>query len=180
MKTMSEQFAVSNRVGKIGESEFVRRCNQWGYEVVDVSNHTEYQGKDIDFLLTLPGGREISIEVKSDTFTGTGNVFLETVSNLSYGSRGWMEVSEAEVLVYIFVNGLSGHKYDCYWFNFEKLKSLDLSSFREREVKSKVGGKIKVTKGRAVPVRWLEERGVIMKSYDWGFAKRESVVNNWR
>ena len=88
--------------GKQGEQLFQQIMQQRGYQVVDVSNNSQYFDKDIDVLLTSSTtGETKSFEIKWDTkLNSTGNLFIEMINPRSEGCCGWFEFIQADYLAY--------------------------------------------------------------------------------
>ena len=75
--------------------------------VISVENDKAFQSMDIDFLWVYikNGVVEIKkIEVKGDTYSNTGNFFLETVSNKKKNTPGCFIYSKADFFYYYFVD----------------------------------------------------------------------------
>lgn len=65
-----------------------------------------YQNEGVDLLWVVNDkGKErlVTIEVKADTYFETGNLFLETVSNMTKQTPGCFLSSRADVYAYFFV-----------------------------------------------------------------------------
>ena len=91
--------------GKVGEAAFTEylRNNRYSYE--DVSGNPEYWHRDIDFTLEsqVEEGKEITVEVKSDSLISkTGNFFIEFEN--SHPNGGWYNFCEADYIAYYDVN----------------------------------------------------------------------------
>ena len=91
-------------IGRQGEKLFEQLMENRGYTVIDVSNDSEYQDKDIDFIITSHAtGQTKTFEVKFDTkIHKTNNLYLETFnirsSQWNYG--GWWKFCEADYVAY--------------------------------------------------------------------------------
>lgn len=59
------------------------------------------QALDHDLVWELNSGEVVTIEVKYERIY-TGNLFLETISNTTTGSPGWLWTSKAKLLAYGF------------------------------------------------------------------------------
>ncbi len=69
-------------------------------QVRDVTENPAYWAQDIDLLCGFDG-RGFTVEVKADQrATTTGNLFLETISVEVKPSRGWLTLTEADLLFY--------------------------------------------------------------------------------
>ena len=65
-----------------------------------VTQDSNYWYKDIDILATKDGITK-SYEVKWDSrLATTGNIFIETISNISTDRKGWLYYCEADFLLY--------------------------------------------------------------------------------
>lgn len=73
----------------IGEIKAYEYLTAHGYIVEDTTENQNYFRKDIDFIAEKDG-EKISIEVKWDSrIAGTGNMFIETITNLDREEKGW-------------------------------------------------------------------------------------------
>jgi hypothetical protein len=69
-------------------------------EVRDVTGDRDYWARDIDLLCQLDR-HSFTVEVKADQqATTTGNLFLETISVEIKPSKGWLTLTEADLLFY--------------------------------------------------------------------------------
>lgn len=69
-------------------------------KVRDVTDDPAYWKQDIDLVCRFNGHR-FTIEVKADQLaTTTGNLFLETVSVEAKPSKGWLTLTEADLVFY--------------------------------------------------------------------------------
>lgn len=76
-------------------------------EVEDVRDLDKYRQKDIDFIVHVynENTKKFSyetVEVKTDTYFRTGNIFAETVSNMSLNTKGCFLKTECDYLYYLF------------------------------------------------------------------------------
>lgn len=76
-------------------------------EVQDVRDLPEYRNKDIDFLVHIYDRKNKnffyeSIEVKTDKYYRTGNIFAETVSNINKNTKGCFVKTECDYMYYLF------------------------------------------------------------------------------
>lgn len=121
-------FKESLEVGKSGEDIIWNWLASRSYivDLQDVSNDRKYQKQDIDFLATFKDGTQISLEIKTDTYT-TGNIYFETISDVTMNTKGCMYVTKADFLLYYFINDNKLYiiKMDEYkkWFNRHKKDS---------------------------------------------------------
>ena len=74
--------------------------------VINVENDKKYQILDIDLLWEGVNKSNVyitkSIEVKIDSYSKSGNIFFETISNDNKNTKGCMLVSKADYLFYFF------------------------------------------------------------------------------
>ena len=75
-------------------------------EVLSVEDKSEWQKKGIDLLWTFhysKGNGGLTVEVKADTYYHTGNLFLETISNMTKDTPGCFVASCADFYAYFFI-----------------------------------------------------------------------------
>ena len=98
-------FKDSKEVGELGEQTvknyLLSKPNI--EEIVDVTKNRNYWEKDIDFIVRFIDGKEIVIEIKTDTYT-TNNMFFETISSIEAQTPGCMYKTKAKYLFYYFIN----------------------------------------------------------------------------
>jgi len=70
-------------------------------EIKDVRDIKKFQDKDIDFIILYKDGGFKLIEIKVDFFT-TENFILETISNVSYNTKGCILKSMSHEIWYFF------------------------------------------------------------------------------
>ncbi len=103
--------------GKEGEHLAKQWLESRGWRVEDVSNAPEYWGQDID-LLCRDDEEVISVEVKWDYNIGnTGNMFIETTTDIDEGKVGWYGFCCADYIYYG-----DGKNKQFYVFRTEYLK----------------------------------------------------------
>lgn len=122
-------------------------------DITSVEDNPTYRGMGMDLLwLVNDNGRDriVTIEVKADTYFDTGNLFLETVSNMSKGTPGCFLSSRADVYAYFFV-GVDV----LYWIPLKKAQAwltINYQRFPERITSTGRGTKhFYKTKGVLVP-----------------------------
>lgn len=88
--------------GKKGERLFRQRMEEQNYKVRDVSNHSDYWNKDIDFIITSPtSGETKTFEVKwDDRINQTKNLYLELENIHSKRGLGWFNFCKADYIAY--------------------------------------------------------------------------------
>lgn len=99
--------------------------------VNDVSDQRHYQEREIDFIITMRDGREITAEIKSDAHIGsTRNVVFEllrvnhTLNNEKAFVIGWSARSEAAHVFYVSVT-----ENKIFSFSMADLRSAACASF---------------------------------------------------
>lgn len=89
-------FVKDKKIGKIGEAIVEKLIREvFNMDLIDVSEDSYWQQFDVDFLVD-----DIQVEVKTDTSI-TPNIFFETVSNKSKGTKGCMLITTADILYYV-------------------------------------------------------------------------------
>lgn len=102
---ITHNFENSKDVGEWGEKIIAAWVKQQVLvtDIQDLTKDTEYQKKDIDFLVSckrFPGvPPQFTLEVKTDSYN-SGNIFYETVSNTETGTPGCMVMTEANYVAY--------------------------------------------------------------------------------
>lgn len=118
--------------------------------VVDLTDDERYYDKDID-LLALRNGKRCTIEVKWDSkIATTGNMFIETITDLDRNRDGWYQFVSAD---YIFYGDSINDLF--YVFATEDLKKFvsDNLFVSRKAVDTNQYGKItKVSQGLLVPI----------------------------
>ena len=118
--------------GHEAEALFKQFFEQKGYPVEDVSGDTEYQQKDIDFIVTDDKGVSATFEVKGDIRAKkTGNIFLELGKYRKTGYyESWFYKSEMQYLAIVDTETKIIEIYD-----FQKLKAAEQAHREEWEKK---------------------------------------------
>lgn len=157
------EFNSSNKIGHQGE-QFVK---QWILElhpnvssITDVSDDKFYQKHDIDFVVNFINGKQVTVEIKTDTYK-TGNMFFETISNEEYRTKGCLMKTNADFLFYYFSNYQNGVLYIFKMNAFRKFVLDNLSHFRERRVTNTTHTSI----GYIVPLSYIENNFSEYKKY---------------
>jgi hypothetical protein len=103
---MKQHGVASFRARKRDDVQATKTIVGWlrkalpGIEVRDVSDDPAYWERDIDWVCRFQG-HSFTVEVKADQLaTTTGNLFLETVSVEARPSKGWLTLTEADLLFY--------------------------------------------------------------------------------
>lgn len=172
--TSDAAFALSLKLGKVGEVAVTEYFNSIGASWVDVSDNPFYQGKDIDFLVELKNGTKRSVEVKTDTNSRSANFFFESVSNEEYDKPGWIHTTEADIVVYYFCNGYAANEHNAFFIDMRRLWVFltdNAGSLREvtnSKYAQKYGSiRTRTQKGYLVPYRMMLEAGVLTSSHAW-------------
>lgn len=83
-----------------GEQELKDYLRANDLKVIDVSDNPQYFKKDID-LFVEQDGRKIGLEVKWDKcISYTGNMYIETLSDIEKRKDGWFNFCVADFLCY--------------------------------------------------------------------------------
>lgn len=102
-------------------------------EIRDVRNIREYQQKDIDYILVTTDDKEVSIEIKTDSYDSP-NIFFETMSCIETNSIGCMYKTQAKYLYYYFLK-----TNELYIFDMAKYRDWvteNIGGFKKRIVKN--------------------------------------------
>ena len=158
MSNIVHNFNKSINIGNCGE-EIIKsylESNPNIVDVTDVSKDKEYQDKDIDFIVKLKNGEDISIELKTDTYD-TGNIFYEAISNKEYKVLGCMIKSKAKCLFYYFIKTKELYVID--FKAYKKWVNKNNKRFAKREIKNinKMGTGITHSIGLLIPKRTFEK-----------------------
>lgn len=79
-------------------------------EVHDVQSDPRFQHRGVDLLWDRPGKEPLGVEVKGDRHARRGNYFFELVSNLEKDTPGCFLYSEADLLLYVFLETREVHQ----------------------------------------------------------------------
>lgn len=127
---------------------------------MDVSDDKFYQKYDIDFVVNFINGKQVTVEIKTDTYK-TGNMFFETISNEEYQTKGCLMKTSADFLFYYFPNYQNSVLYIFKMKAFRKFVLDNLSFFKER----KVTNTTHVSIGYIVPLSYIENNFSGYKKY---------------
>lgn len=101
-------FGRSFNIGKVAVEKVTaflqQQPNHRGF--ANVEDVKKYQELGIDILwwiYSTPRNRMIKVEVKADTYFHTGNIYLETVSNMTKQTPGCFLSSRADIWAYFFI-----------------------------------------------------------------------------
>jgi hypothetical protein len=124
-----------------------------GSRVHDVQSDPRFQHRGVDLLWEREGESVTGVEVKGDRHGRRGNYFLELVSNLEKDTPGCFLYSEADLLLYVFLEQRELHllplKAAREWF-LGRAKEFPL-----RSTQTRMGKSLYTTVGAVVPIRTL-------------------------
>jgi len=145
---MQESMEVAERASSDIET-WLNSLNKT-QNVTNVEDEPEYQDIDVD-LLWETQKNEYQVEIKGDRQHETGNYFFETISNKGKNTPGCFMYSEADLLLYYFVDIKKLYilplKETRKWF----IENID--QFQERETTTPCGDDdYYITVGRLVPI----------------------------
>ena len=156
--TEIHDFNQSKAAGDEGEQFLDRLFEQRGNKVEPVTKQEQRDDK-IDRKITNPNnGKTVIVEYKTDMKAKqTGNVFVETFSNIENGTPGWIGASKAEWLVTlipdecVLITRLSKIR-ECY--------ATKWVGYNHKSVPNRVGNNIYHTIGFPVPIeKYITESG---------------------
>ena len=100
MDSSSYDFQTQLRIGRQYEQAIRKYFEEaWGWRFLAASKGGQQRG--IDYFVTNLDGLVFSVEIKADFVAGrTGNIFVETWSNVATKKRGWAFTSCAQILLY--------------------------------------------------------------------------------
>lgn len=156
------EFNSSNKIGHQGElfiEEWLSN-NPNVKQIEDVSGNVAYQKQDVDFLVTLQDGSQMSVEIKTDTYK-TGNMFFETISNEEYQTLGCLMKTKADFLFYYFPNYQGGVLYIFKMQAFRNFIVNNLPHFRKQRVYNTTHTSL----GYIVPLSYIENNFSGYKKY---------------
>lgn len=158
MSNTVHNFNKSINVGDYGEQiiKSYFKTNPNIVYVIDVSKNKKYQDKDIDFIVKLKNGENISVELKTDTYD-TGNIFYEVISNKEYNVLGCMIKSKAKCLLYYFIKTKELYIIDLK--SYRKWINKNNERFAKKKIKNinKRGNDITHSIGLLIPKRIFEK-----------------------
>lgn len=104
MYLMTQQAAFG-AIGEIALSLLLTYCYRFATAFVDVRNVPYFRSIDVDYIVYFADGTKHYVEVKTDSYTKTGNAFAEYKSSVEHDTLGWIYKTEARWIFYIFVSG---------------------------------------------------------------------------
>ncbi len=135
------RFNTSNKFGKAGEEEVLDFLSNSGVltglkKIKNVTQNKEYQQKDIDAILYFKNGEIFTAEIKTDSYSDSGNIVYEVWSSEEDQIPRCMYVCQADYLYYYFPE--SG---ELYQFKMDKYKewaekNIERGNFREIPVRN--------------------------------------------
>lgn len=96
----------SVKVGELGEKavmDFLLTKN-YVQNYLDVRGDKTYWEKDVDYFVMFIDKSCHPIEIKTDTYSHTGNIFYEDISCIERNTPGCFQKTKARWLFYYFVN----------------------------------------------------------------------------
>ncbi len=122
-------------------------------KLVSVEGNSYYQKKDIDKILVYPTGREVPLEIKTDTYNK--NFYFEIDSDSTRPFSGWTFITEARLVPYVFL-----HLGKVYFLPFPETKNwlktiLDINTPRVVEVINRAEGRSYVSRGCPLEINWV-------------------------
>jgi len=149
-------YSDSCSIGKRGEAEVEKYLRQRGVvQVISSSSLPEETGKKYqriygDLFIEYKG-KAYTVEVKTEEEQSTKNLFLETWSNKSRKTVGWMHYCEADLLAYLFLD-----TRNLYWCDMHKLKEwFEKNAWNYPEKPQRVTSQLNDSWGRCVPLKTL-------------------------
>jgi hypothetical protein len=155
-----DSFKEAKIIGEQGVNALIPFLEQCCYEgrfvITDKGRISEFLQKSVgDIIFNCQNQKVWSIEVKTEQENKTGNLYLETWSNLSRYTPGWMVTLNADILWYFFQK-----ERLLYSVDFGKLKKWSfvqkrIYQFPEKKQNSYV--QKNDTWGRCVPIMVLKK-----------------------
>lgn len=118
-------FEERNIIGRNGEIDFIRYCQQRSLIVTDVTQDKKYQKIDVDFIVN-----GYYVELKTDNLIHkTGNFPVELIHHRKTGDKqGWYYYTEAKYII-----RYSKAEKKLYVLYFDKCKDYILTHFDKRK-----------------------------------------------
>ena len=168
----------SLEVGALGETVVLEYLLTQKYITgyIDVRKNNEYQKVDIDYLLEFSDGTYHGAEIKTDTYSGTGNIFYEEWSAVEQLTLGCFEKTKAKWLFYFFLDDKTLYIFSPQ--KFREWEHLNRNLFKACFVKNELlnwdgtkSGRFFHSVGRLIP-RHVIERLDFVRTHDLSvFAK---------
>lgn len=130
----TKNFYRQLKLSKAAVEELARYYRDAGISVADTQNDPKYRDKDIDLI--IKGKPKKFVEVKCDfkmeelmqriedktsqNIKDNLNLYIEDISCLETGSKGWLKKSEADDIYYVHYR--KGHLNPCHIFDLSELR----------------------------------------------------------
>lgn len=137
--------------------EHLRRVDP-SSDVHDVQSDPRFQHRGVDLLWDRPAKEPLGVEVKGDRHARRGNYFLELVSNLEKDTPGCFLYSEADLLLYVFLETREVHSLP-----LPRLREWFLpraSTYPLKHTRTRTGRNSYTTVGAIVPIKEVLAAGV--------------------
>lgn len=155
--SMEEQMKVSD-LGVFVVSKYLEGLDNV-FKIVNVEEDKKYQKKDIDLLAYMKVGEKlgwVSIEVKCDTYK-SGNLYVETISNMSKNTPGCLMYSEAQYLFYFFEKLDELYIFPMVKFREWFVANKNKFSRKEPATKRVDGSILYKSEGYTVPLQYIKD-----------------------
>lgn len=149
-------------IGSCWACECVRAWMDEDEKILDTQTcvNVAYRQRQLgDYIAPMRDGKTRFFEVKTER-RHTGNLFLETFSNLTPDSNkrreGWMKTLDTDLIAFVFLDAEV-----IYWMDFRKLQNWGLYDGNMYRVTEKAvhlslrGEQLNLTIGHPVPVKWV-------------------------
>jgi len=165
LRTSMNAFQEASQIEAIARREILPWLHLKCESVEDTGDSLWLQKIVGDFIV-VQEGRKRGIELKAEA-KYTGNLFLETWSNLPELTPGWMLTSRADDLLYYFADVKT-----LYSIKLRRLQEWAFGIgekeghiYKYREVAQAKYQQINFTRGRLVPLHALEDARIPMRKY---------------
>lgn len=154
---MENQLEIGNKASAIITQFLLSK--DFTISVDNVEDDRYYQRKDIDLIWTFKQGKEkrkLMIEVKGDTYHKSGNIFVETISNMTKNTPGCFLYTESDYIFYYFIG--SGELTMIPTKKFQSWFKANGHRFKKRNLRTSYGSGYYRSEGRLVSkkVLWKE------------------------
>ena len=167
-----KNFYKQLKSSKTAVEEVAKFYRDAGIPVIDIQDDLEYREKYIDLI--IEGSPDLSAEVKCDTvmekimqgiedktpqsIKDKLNLYIEDISCLETGSKGWLNKSEADYIYYVHYR--KGHLNPCHIFMLSHLREwIRTNNPKIKEHYDRADGKTK--RAYLIPISQIER----FKSY---------------
>lgn len=157
--TFEEQSAIANIAA--ADIEGYLRSLKETISVINVELDRSYQKKDIDLIWKYEKNGAIHtkhVEIKGDTWYKTGNIFVETISNMTKNTPGCFLYTESDYIFYYFID--TGELNIIHMENFHNWWKLNEERFTPKYLRTRVRkneDKFYRSMGRVVPKKVLKQ-----------------------